>query len=204
MVECLARIVPGMDGEIAKTFQRTLKKQGMKFPLSAKGTGAETTKSRVALSVEPAKGGEAQTLEADVVLVAIGRRPNTEGLGLERAGVALDKSGRIQIDGRFQTNIPGIYAIGDVIAGPMLAHKAGEEGVAVAEMRAGRSAPASPAAITQPGPSGMGTMIVQVGPSVVANTSITPPLSARPMATGASEYRLSSCFVTSARVVHTD
>ncbi len=139
VVEFLDRIVPGMDGEIAKTFQRTLKKQGMKFHLSSKVTGAETTKSGVALRVEPAKGGEAQTLEADVVLVAIGRRPNTEGLGLERAGVALDKSGRIQVDGRFQTNIPGIYAIGDVIAGPMLAHKAEEEGVAVAEMLAGQS-----------------------------------------------------------------
>ena len=139
VVEFLDRIVPGMDGEIAKTFQRTLKKQGMKFHLSSKVTGAETTKSGVALSVEPAKGGEAQTLEADVVLVAIGRRPNTEGLGLERAGVALDKAGRIQVDGRFQTNIAGIYAIGDVIAGPMLAHKAEEEGVAVAEMLAGQS-----------------------------------------------------------------
>jgi len=139
VVEFLDRIVPGMDGEIAKTFQRTLKKQGMKFHLSSKVTGAETTKSGVALRVEPAKGGEAQTLEADVVLVAIGRRPNTEGLGLERAGVALDKSGRIQVDGRFQTNIPGIYAIGDVIAGPMLAHKAEEEGVAVAEILAGQS-----------------------------------------------------------------
>ena len=139
VVEFLDRIVPGMDGEIAKTFQRTLKKQGMKFHLSSKVTGAETTKSGVALSVEPAKGGEAQTLEADVVLVAIGRRPNTEGLGLERAGVALDKAGRIQVDGRFQTNIPGIYAIGDVIAGPMLAHKAEEEGVAVAEILAGQS-----------------------------------------------------------------
>jgi len=139
VVEFLDRIVPGMDGEIAKTFQRTLKKQGMKFHLSSKVTGAEITKSGVALRVEPAKGGEAQTLEADVVLVAIGRRPNTEGLGLERAGVALDKAGRIQVDGRFQTNIAGIHAIGDVIAGPMLAHKAEEEGVAVAEMLAGQS-----------------------------------------------------------------
>jgi len=139
VVEFLDRIVPGMDGEIAKTFQRTLKKQGMKFHLSSKVTGAKATKSKVALSVEPAKGGEAQALEADVVLVAIGRRPNTEGLGLDRAGVALDKAGRIQVDGRFQTNIAGIYAIGDVIAGPMLAHKAEEEGVAVAEMLAGQS-----------------------------------------------------------------
>ena len=139
VVEFLDRIVPGMDGEIAKNFQRMLKKQGMKFHLSSKVTGAKTTKSAIKLSVEPAKGGDVEIMEADVVLVAIGRRPHTEGLGLERAGVAVDKAGRILVDGGFQTNIAGIYAIGDVIAGPMLAHKAEEEGVALAEMLAGQS-----------------------------------------------------------------
>ena len=139
VVEFLDRIVPGMDGEIAKNFQRMLKKQGMKFRLSSKVTGARITKNGVELSVEPAQGGEAETLKADVVLVAIGRRPHSEGLGLERAGVALDKAGRILVDEGFQTNIAGIYAIGDVIAGPMLAHKAEEEGVALAEMLAGQS-----------------------------------------------------------------
>ena len=139
VVEFLDRIVPGMDGEIAKNFQRILKKQGMKFHLSSKVTGAKLTKSGVALGVEPAKGGEAETMEADIVLVAIGRRPHTEGLGLERAGVATDEVGRIRVDGRFQTNIAGIFAIGDVIAGPMLAHKAEEEGMALAEMLAGQS-----------------------------------------------------------------
>jgi dihydrolipoamide dehydrogenase len=139
VVEFLDRIVPGMDGEIAKNFQRVLKKQGMTFHLGSKVTGAKAAKGGVALQVEPATGGAARTLEADVVLVAIGRRPHTEGLGLERAGVACDQAGRIQVDGRFQTNIAGIYAIGDVIEGPMLAHKAEEEGVALAEMLAGQS-----------------------------------------------------------------
>ena len=139
MVEFLDRIVPGMDAEIAKNFQRVLKKQGMTFRLSSKVTGAEAGKTGVALTLEPAKGGAAETLEADVVLVAIGRRPHTEGLGLERAGVGLDEAGRITVDGRFQTNIAGVYAIGDVIAGPMLAHKAEEEGVALAEILAGQS-----------------------------------------------------------------
>ncbi len=139
VVEFLDRIVPGMDGEIAKNFQRMLKKQGMKFHLSSKVTGAKATKSAIKLSVEPAKGGDVEIMEAEVVLVAIGRRPHTEGLGLERAGVAVDKAGRIPVDGGFQTNIAGIYAIGDVIAGPMLAHKAEEEGVALAEMLAGQS-----------------------------------------------------------------
>jgi pyruvate/2-oxoglutarate dehydrogenase complex dihydrolipoamide dehydrogenase (E3) component len=139
VVEFLDRIVPGMDGEIAKNFQRMLKKQGLSFHLSSKVTGAKATKAGVELDVEPAEGDEARTLEADVVLVAIGRRPHTEGLGLERAGVARDRAGRIQVDGRFQTNVAGIYAIGDVIEGPMLAHKAEEEGVALAEMLAGQS-----------------------------------------------------------------
>ena len=139
VVEFLDRIVPGMDGEIAKTFQRILKKQGFAFRLSTKVTAAETGKTGVKLTLEPAKGGQPESLEADVVLVAVGRRPYTEGLGLDRAGVAQDDAGRIKVDAHFQTNIAGIYAIGDVIAGPMLAHKAEEEGVAVAEILAGQA-----------------------------------------------------------------
>jgi dihydrolipoamide dehydrogenase len=139
VVEFLDRILPGMDAEIAKNFQRVLGKQGLKFHLSSKVTGAKAGKAGVELSVEPAAGGAAQTMTADVVLVAIGRRPYTQGLGLERAGVELDGAGRIGVDDRFQTNIAGIYAIGDVIAGPMLAHKAEEEGIALAEILAGQS-----------------------------------------------------------------
>ncbi len=139
VVEFLERIVPGMDGEIANAFQRVLKKQGMQFRLSSKVTGAKRIKGGVSLSVEPAKGGASETVEADVVLVAVGRRPYTEGLGLDRAGVVLDEAGRVKVDERFRTNIAGIYAIGDVIPGPMLAHKAEEEGIAVAEILAGQS-----------------------------------------------------------------
>jgi dihydrolipoamide dehydrogenase len=111
----------------------------MKFRLSTKVTGAEQTNEGVKLTVEPAKGGEAEQLTADVVLVAIGRKPYTEGLGLEEAGVELDERGRVKTDAHFATNVPGIYAIGDVIAGPMLAHKAEDEGVVVAEIIAGQS-----------------------------------------------------------------
>lgn len=139
VVEFLDRIVPGMDGEIAKAYQRILKKQGMTFHLSTKVTGAKAGKDGVTLTLEPAEGGEAQSLEADVVLVAIGRRPYTDGLGLEDAGVRLDNRGRIEVDSRFRTSADGIYAIGDVIAGPMLAHKAEEEGVALAEMLGGQA-----------------------------------------------------------------
>ena len=139
VVEFLDHIVPGMDGEIAKTFQRILKKQGMEFRLSTKVTAAKAGKSGVTLTVEPAAGGTAETLKADVALIAIGRRPFTDGLGLDRAGVALDGAGRIKVDHGFQTNIAGVYAIGDVIEGPMLAHKAEEEGVALAEILAGQS-----------------------------------------------------------------
>ena len=140
VVEFLDRIVPGMDGEIGKTFQRVLKKQGMTFRLSTKVTGAKASKSGVALNVEPASGdGKAETINADIVLVSIGRRPYTDGLGLEELGVARDKAGRVEIDGRFQTNVAGVYAIGDVVAGSMLAHKAEEEGVALAEILAGQS-----------------------------------------------------------------
>ena len=134
VVEFLDRILPGMDLEIAKTFQRSLAKQGFSFKLSSKVTAVDAKGKTLKVSVEPAKGGEAETLQADMVLVAIGRVPYTEGLGLEEAGVAVDKRGRVETDGRFKTSVEGIYAIGDVIAGPMLAHKAEEEGVAVAEI----------------------------------------------------------------------
>jgi dihydrolipoamide dehydrogenase len=137
VVEFLDRIVPNMDGEIGKQFQRILGKQGMEFKLGTKVTGAKTTRQGVTLTVEPAKGGEAEEIKCDVVLVAIGRKPFTEGLGLEAAGVETDDKGRIETDGHWKTSAEGVYAIGDVIAGPMLAHKAEEEGVAVAERLAG-------------------------------------------------------------------
>ena len=139
VVEFLDRILPGMDGEVAKQFQRLLAKQGFTFRLSTKVAGIDTAGDVLKVSVEPAAGGAAETIEADVVLVAIGRRPYTEGLGLEAVGVALDKRGRIEIDSHFATSVPGIYAIGDVVAGPMLAHKAEDEGVAVAEILAGQA-----------------------------------------------------------------
>jgi dihydrolipoamide dehydrogenase len=138
VVEFLDRIAPGIDDEITKHFQRALAKQGLKFKLGSKVTKAETGASGVTLTVEPAKGGAAETLEADVVLVAIGRRPFVDGLGLDKAGVKLTPRGRIQVDGHFQTSVPGIYAIGDVIDGPMLAHKASEDGVACVETLAGQ------------------------------------------------------------------
>jgi dihydrolipoamide dehydrogenase len=139
VVEFLDRLVPGMDGEVGKQFERTLGKQGMKFRLSTKVTGATLTDTGVSLTVEPSKGGEAETIEADVVLVAIGRRAYTETLGLAEIGVALDDRGRVIVDDHWATNVPGIYAIGDVIAGPMLAHKAEEEGVALAERLVGQA-----------------------------------------------------------------
>jgi dihydrolipoamide dehydrogenase len=139
VVEFLDRILPGMDGEIAKTFQRVLTKQGVAFRLGTKVTGAKPAKTGVTLALQPAAGGNAETLEADAVLVAIGRKPYTEGLGLQAAGVAADDKGRIKTDGHWRTNVAGVYAIGDVIAGPMLAHKAEEEGVAVAEVIAGQA-----------------------------------------------------------------
>jgi len=138
VVEFLDRIMPGMDGEVSKQMQRILQKQGMAFELSTKVTGAKVTAKGVTLTVEPAAGGEAKTIETDIVLVAVGRRPFTDALGLKDAGVALDEKGRVAIDAHFQTNVPGIYAIGDVVAGPMLAHKAEDEGMAVAEILAGQ------------------------------------------------------------------
>ncbi len=139
VVEFLDRILPGMDGEIAKQFQRILEKQGFVFKLSSKVTSVDTSGKTLAVKIEPASGGPAETLEADVVLVAIGRVPYTEGLGLREAGVALDSRGRVQIDPHFATTLKGVYAIGDVVAGPMLAHKAEDEGVAVAEIIAGQA-----------------------------------------------------------------
>tara|TARA_R110000868_G_scaffold100648_4_gene276873 strand:+ start:1290 stop:2681 length:1392 start_codon:yes stop_codon:yes gene_type:complete len=137
VVEFLDAILPGMDGEVVKNFTRILKKQGFEFKLGSKVTKVEKTKSGLKISVEPAKGGDATVLEADVVLVAVGRTAYTGGLGLEKAGIKTDKRGRVEVDASFKTNIDGIYAIGDVIAGPMLAHKAMEEGVALAERLAG-------------------------------------------------------------------
>ena len=139
VVEFLDRIVPAMDGEIGQQFQKILAKQGMVFRLGTKVTAAKPAKGKVTLALEPAKGGAAEELVADAVLVAIGRRPYVEGLGLEAAGVALDEKRRVQTDGHFRTSVPGIYAIGDVIVGPMLAHKAEEDGVAVAEILAGQA-----------------------------------------------------------------
>jgi dihydrolipoamide dehydrogenase len=139
VVEFLDRVLPTMDGEVSKTMQRILSKQGMSFKLGAKVTGAKVTNTGVTLSVEPAAGGAAEEIEADVVLVAIGRRAFTQGLGLDSVGVETDNRGRVKIDGHFQTNVPGIYAIGDVVEGPMLAHKAEEEGVALAELLAGQA-----------------------------------------------------------------
>jgi dihydrolipoamide dehydrogenase len=139
VVEFLDRILPGMDGEICKQFQRMLEKQGFVFKLSSKVTSVDTSGKMLGVKIEPAAGGTAETIEADIVLVSIGRVPYTEGLGLKEAGVALDNRGRVQIDPHFATTVKGIYAIGDVVAGPMLAHKAEDEGVAVAEIIAGQA-----------------------------------------------------------------
>ena len=139
VVEFLDRLIPGNDGEVAKQFERVLARQGMKFKLSTKVTGATKTDKGVSLTLEAVKDGKAATLEADIVLLAIGRRAFTAGLGLAEVGVKLDGRGRVETDGHFATNVPGIYAIGDVIAGPMLAHKAEDEGVALAERLAGQA-----------------------------------------------------------------
>ena len=138
VVEFLDRIVPTMDTEIGTQFQKLLARQGIEFRLGQKVTGAKAKGARTELAVEPAKGGAAESIIADIVLVSIGRRPYVDGLGLDKAGVKLDEKGRIATNGHFATNVPGIYAIGDVIVGPMLAHKAEEEGVALAEILAGQ------------------------------------------------------------------
>jgi dihydrolipoamide dehydrogenase len=139
VVEFLDRIVPGIDNEVARQFQRILEKQGIAFKLASKVTAIDSSGTVLKASVEPAAGGAAQQVEADVALIAIGRVPYTQGLGLEAIGVKLDNRGRVPVDGHFATAVSGIYAIGDVIAGPMLAHKAEDEGVAVAEIIAGRA-----------------------------------------------------------------
>ncbi len=139
VVEFLDRILPGMDNEVCRQSQRLLEKQGIVFKLGSKVTGVDSSNAVLKASVEPSKGGAAEVIEADVVLVAIGRVPFTDGLGLEEAGVAKDNRGRVVTDAHFATNVKGIYAIGDVIAGPMLAHKAEDEGMAVAEILAGQA-----------------------------------------------------------------
>ena len=139
VIEFLDRILPGMDAEVARQFQRLLEKQGMTFRLSSKVTAVDSSGARLKAQVEPAAGGAAETVEADVVLVAVGRVPYVDGLGVKELGVALDNRGRVEVDHRYATNVPGIYAIGDVIAGPMLAHKAEDEGIAVAEILAGQA-----------------------------------------------------------------
>ncbi|AXS39042.1 dihydrolipoyl dehydrogenase [Breoghania sp. L-A4] len=140
VVEYLDRILPGMDNDVAKQFQRMLAKQGIIFKLSSKVAGVKKSGKTLEVVVEPAAGeAAAETLEADVVLVAIGRRPYVHGLGLEEVGVALDERGRVKTDAHYKTNVDGIYAIGDVIAGPMLAHKAEDEGAALAEILSGQA-----------------------------------------------------------------
>ena len=137
VVEYLDMILPGMDGEIRKESLKTFKKQGIEFNLSTKVTGAEVQDGKAMLSVEPSAGGDTETIEADVVLVSIGRRPNTDGLALDKAGLAVNGRGQVEIDHDFSTAVPGIWAIGDCVPGPMLAHKAEDEGIAVAENIAG-------------------------------------------------------------------
>ncbi len=138
VVEFLDRITPGMDGELSRSLQRVLAKQGFDFRLGTKVISAKRGANGVTLTLEPAQGGAKEEMTADIVLVAVGRRPYTEGLGLEAIGVVVDNKGRVKVDENFATNVKGVYAIGDVIAGPMLAHKASEEGVALAEMLAGQ------------------------------------------------------------------
>ncbi|MAS06650.1 MAG: dihydrolipoyl dehydrogenase [Ahrensia sp.] len=138
VVEFLDKVLGPMDGDVSKQFQRLLEKQGIKFNLGAKVTGVQKSGKGAEVTFEPVKGGDAQTISADVVLVSTGRRPYTDGLGLENAGVVLDDRGRVDINEHWQTSVTGIYAIGDVVAGPMLAHKAEDEGMAVAEIIAGQ------------------------------------------------------------------
>lgn len=139
VVEFLDTILGGMDGEVSKQFQRLLSKQGFEFKLGAKVTGVAKAKKGATVTFEPVKGGAAETIDADVVLIATGRRAFSDNLGLKEAGVEVDERGRVKTDGHLRTNVSGIYAIGDVIAGPMLAHKAEDEGVAVAETIAGQA-----------------------------------------------------------------
>lgn len=137
VVEFLDTITPGMDKEITAAFFKILKKQGMEFQLSTKVVASKVTETGVELSVEPSAGGAATTINADVVLVSTGRRPFTKGIGLEALGIEMDRIGRVKVDSHFRTAVPGIWAIGDCIDGPMLAHKAEEEGIACVENIAG-------------------------------------------------------------------
>ena len=139
VIEFLDRILPTMDGDLSKEAQKIFKRQGLNFKLGTKVTEAKAGKGGVTLKVEPAKGGDSETIKADKVLVAIGRKAFTDKLGLDKVGVETDDRGRVKTDSHFKTNVDGIYAIGDVIAGPMLAHKAEDEGVILAEMLAGQS-----------------------------------------------------------------
>jgi dihydrolipoamide dehydrogenase len=139
VVEMLHTITPGLDNELAKHLQRILQKQGLTFKLGAKVVKVDSSGPSVMLTIEPVDGGEAETIECDVVLVAVGRVPNTKSLGLSDVGVETHSRGRVVVDRKFQTTVPGIFAIGDVIAGPMLAHKAQEEGIALAEDLAGQA-----------------------------------------------------------------
>jgi dihydrolipoamide dehydrogenase len=139
VVEYLDQILPGMDNEVRKEAAKIFKKQGFNIRTSTKVTGATVKGGKATLTVEPAAGGASETIEADCVLVAIGRKPNTEGLALDKAGIAPNNRGQIEVGHDFQTNVPGIYAIGDVVPGPMLAHKAEDEGVAAADFIAGHT-----------------------------------------------------------------
>ena len=139
VVEFLDKVLGSMDGEVSRQFQRMLAKQGLEFRMSSKVTAVEKSGKGARVTFEPVKGGDAETVEADIVLVATGRKPFTDDQGLAKAGIVLDKAGRIDVDDHFRTSIPGVYAIGDVIRGPMLAHKAEDEGVAVAEILAGQA-----------------------------------------------------------------
>ena len=171
VVEFLDQILAGMDGEVSKAMLRILQKQGLAFKLGSSVTKAEPRDGGVRLTVEPVNGGDAETIETEVVLVSVGRRPFTEGLGLENVGITLDNHGFIPVDHDFQTSVPGIFAIGDVIGGKMLAHKAEEEGVAVTELIAGQTGHVNYEAI--PG-------VVYTWPEVAA--SAAPRSSSRPMA----------------------
>lgn len=137
VIEYLDQLLPGMDGDVRKEAAKVFRKQGLELKLSTKVTGVQMAGNKATLTLEPAAGGAAETFDADVVLVSIGRRPNTDGLGLEAIGLALNARGQIETDHDFRTSVEGVWAIGDVIPGPMLAHKAEDEGVAVAENIAG-------------------------------------------------------------------
>jgi len=138
VIEFMDKILGPMDAEVSKHGLRLLKKQGISFELSTKVTGVQKTKTGATVTYEPVAGGSSQSVDTDIVLISTGRLPYTKGLGLEDAGIAMER-GRVVIDSHFKTNVDGIYAIGDVVAGPMLAHKAEDEGMAVAEILAGQA-----------------------------------------------------------------